>query len=60
MIRRLVCIVAAVAVFGLAAGCDKGPVSTNTDNIPVKTSEGGKKTKGKVVEAGLEDPNYKK
>jgi len=62
MIRRLACIVSAVAVLGLVGGCDKGPVSTNPDNIPVKASDGTDK-KGrptKTFEAGLEDPNQQR
>lgn len=59
MIRRILCMVLVVAVAGLVCGCDKGPVSTNTDTLTPKASE-GKGKKSKVMEAGLEDPNYKK
>jgi len=61
MIRRLVCIVSAVAVAGLVCGCDKPPVSTTPD-APIKTSEGVDKKghKTKVAEVGIEDPNFHK
>jgi ABC-type uncharacterized transport system auxiliary subunit len=61
MIRRLVCIVSAVAVAGLVCGCEKPPVSTNPD-APLKTNEGmdSKGKKGKVAEVSIEDPTAHK
>jgi hypothetical protein len=61
MIRRFTCIVLAIAVTGLIGGCDKPPVSTNTD-MPVKSGQGVDKkgNKSKTAEVSLEDPNYRK
>lgn len=61
MIRRFVCGALAVAVIGMAGGCDKPPVSTTPD-VPAKIVEGvdkkGRKTKTMDVE--IADPGAKK
>lgn len=61
MLRRFVCAGFAVALVCGVVGCEKPPVSTNSD-APVKASEGvdkkGKKTK--TMEASFEDPGTKK
>jgi len=60
MTRRLLCVGFAVAVIGLAGGCDKPPVSTNQD-MPVRGSEGVDKKgkKSRTMEATFEDPPRK-
>lgn len=61
MIRRFVCGALAVAVVGMAGGCDKPPLSTAPD-APIKSVEGADKKgrKTKSMDAALEDPTAKK